>query len=230
MPVSPQSSPILLSHAVMGGLTPLIPLPLLDDLFYAQFLRSMANKLAQSHQKTLSSDEIKILTAQKGRGCALGCLGTVLLYPLKKILSKIFFILEWKRAADTIGRTYYFGFLLDGALESDLVSKYGAARVRAAIDAVLARTNTSFVARAALGVMNGSKSSIRNWAARLLGSTPRGAGEHEVAQAAQNAGENDLSAIFSQLQAAIGSLPSEHFENLTHELRRELESPSLAAI
>ena len=214
----------------MGGLTPLIPIPLLDDLFFGYFLRSMAKKLADSHQITLSGEEIKILTAQKGRGCALGCLGTILLYPLKKILSKIFFILEWKRAADTIGRTYYFGFLLDGALEANFVESYGVARVRAAIDAVLARTNTSFVARAALGVMNGSKGSIRNWAARLLGSTPRGAGEREVAEAAQNAGENDLSAIFSQLQAAINGLPSEHFENLTRELRREIENPSQNAI
>ncbi|HEX9996302.1 MAG TPA: hypothetical protein VGB45_04100 [Abditibacterium sp.] len=230
MPISPQSSPILLSHAVMGGLTPLIPLPLVDDLFYGYFLRSMAKKLADSHQKTLSSDEIKVLTAQKRRGCALGCLGTVLLYPLKKILRKIFFILEWKRAADTIGRTYYFGFLLHEALQAGWVEKHSATRVRTAMDAVLARTNTSFVSRAALGVMNGSKGSIQSWAARLLGSTPRGAGEREVAQAAQNAGDNDLSAIFSQLQAAINGLPSEHFENLTRELQRELELPPLNPI
>jgi hypothetical protein len=142
---------LLVTHAVLAGLTPLVPVPWVDDQLYLYALRSMVQRLGAAHGKKLPSDDIEVLIAQTGRGCALGCLGSVLVYPIKKVLRKLFFFLEWKRAVDTISHTYYRGYLLDAALAEGWLDKHGAARLRAAIDTVLAGTNTSLVSRAVFG-------------------------------------------------------------------------------
>ncbi len=226
---APDNSPqhLLVTHATLAGLTPLIPIPLLDDIFYRHFLRSMVKRLAATHAQEPSNAEIEILTAQKGRGCALGCLGTVLLYPLKKVLRKIFFFLEWKRAADTISHTYYFGYLIQTALAEGWIQSHGAARVRAAIDDVLARTNTSLITRAAFGVVGQSKGVLQSLGQLLLRNLPNargGAGEAEVSQASAAVEEEErLSGLVNRLQSAIAALPAEHFQQLRGELASELE-------
>ncbi|MBW3636865.1 MAG: hypothetical protein KY445_10470 [Armatimonadetes bacterium] len=226
---APDNSPqqVLVTHATLAGLTPLIPIPLLDDLFYRHFLRSLVKRLAATHARELSPQEIEILTAQKGRGCALGCLGTVLLYPIKKVLRKIFFFLEWKRAADTISHTYYFGYLIEAALEEGWIETHGADRVRAAIDDVLARTNTSLITRAASGVVGQSKGVLQSLGQLLLRNLPNAggrAGEAEVSQASAAVEDEDrLRGFVNRLQSAIAALPAEHFQQLRGELARELE-------
>lgn len=226
---APENSPqhLLVTHAVLAGLTPLIPMPLLDDLFYGHFLRSMVKRLAAAHARELGSEEVEILAAHTGRGCGLGCLGGLLLYPLKKMLRKIFFFLEWKRAADTISHTYYFGSLIEAALEEKWIETYGAARVRAAIDGVLARTNTSLITRAASGVVGGSKGLLKSLGQLLLRALPdarRTASEAEVAQAVAAVEEEErLGGLVNRMQSAIAALPAEHFQQLRGELARELE-------
>src|SRR5688500_5976683 len=104
---------LLVTHAVLTGLTPLVPIPFVDDQIYAYFMRSLVQHLATSQGRTLSGSDITSLAAHPSRGCALGCLGSVLLYPLKRVMRKVFFFLEWKRAVDTISHTYYQGYLID---------------------------------------------------------------------------------------------------------------------
>lgn len=217
----------LVTHAVLTGLTPLIPIPFVDDMVYSYLMRSMVQRLGSLHGASLNPEQTRTLADQRG-GCALGCLFTVLLYPLKKILSKIFFFLEWKRATDIISHTYYHGYLVNAALEEGWVNSHGAERVRAAIDLVLARTNTSPLTRAARGVVNQSKSGLRHagqlllGALRKLGRRPR---EADVAGAVDSVGEAErtlLEGIVDQLVQAVSKLPAEHFEDLKRQLEREL--------
>lgn len=229
-------SNLLVAHAVLTGLTPLVPIPFVDDQIYAYFMRSMVQRLGVLHARPLTREEVEALVAEPGRGCALGFLGGVLLYPLKKVLRKIFFFLEWKRAADTISRTYYQGYLIDIVLAEGWLETHSATRVRAAIDAVLERTNTSLVTRAISGVVGQSKG-ILTGAGELLTrylshskESPGRSGtgrldRDEVAQAVANVEEEEkakLGGIINQLQRAIATLPAEHFQQLRQEFAAEL--------
>jgi hypothetical protein len=219
---------LLVTSAVLAGLTPLVPIPFVDDHLYAYFMRSMVQRLGAAHSRPFSTEELEALTAQPGRGGALRLLGSVALYPAKKVLRKVFFFLELKRAVDTISHTYHRGFLLDAALDEGWLNAHGAPRVRAAIDAVLARTNTSPVAHAIYGVLNQSQGVLKNMVATLTGSltgSKAAPGRDKVAQAAASVEEEQKSkmgGLTSQLQTALAGLPDEHFEKLKQQLVAEL--------
>src|ERR1043165_9391338 len=106
----------LVTHAVLVGLTPLIPVPLLDDLVKNYFRRRMVRSLAASAGRTLDEKELDALASERERGCLTGCLYTVLVYPLKAVFRKVFYFLEIKRAVDLASRTYHFGYVVSYSL------------------------------------------------------------------------------------------------------------------
>jgi len=233
MAITDKTQNILVTHAVLTGLTPLIPIPFVDDMVYSHFMRSMVRQLASTHGASLSQEASNSLTEQRGGCFALGCVGSILLFPLKKIFRKIFFFLEWKRAADIISKTYYQGFLIDAALQSGSLNDGNAVQVRAAMDAVLARTNTSLISRAAFGVVNQSKGALKSASALLMSYLP-GVGsrpnEAEVAQkvaAVEEEEKQQVDGVVAKLKAAIANMPAEHFEALRREFEREIAGPSL---
>ncbi|HEX8354707.1 MAG TPA: hypothetical protein VF611_17500, partial [Pyrinomonadaceae bacterium] len=73
----------LVTHAVLTGLTPLIPVPLVDDLVKSYFRKRLVRSLAASAGRRLSEEEVDALTAETGGGCLGGCVTTALVYPLK---------------------------------------------------------------------------------------------------------------------------------------------------
>src|SRR5688572_3365162 len=89
---------LIVSHSVLAGLTPLIPIPLLDDLVRTYFVRRLVRKLAAANRYILSDEEIKVLADERESGCLRGCMTTAFLLPFKLIFRKVFFFLEWKRA------------------------------------------------------------------------------------------------------------------------------------
>ena len=223
-------SDLLVTHAVLTGLTPLVPIPFVDDYVYAYFMRSMVQRLADSHARQISPEDIAVLASQPGRGCALGCLGSVLLYPIKKVLRKVFFFLELKRAVDTITHTYYQGYLIDAALDAGWFEQHGARKLRAAIDAVLMRTNTSLFSHAISGVVNQSKGILKGAGELLttyLSGNRAARAQDDVARVVASVEEEEttrLGGLTSQLQSAIATLPAAHFEQLKLELSKELTS------
>jgi hypothetical protein len=92
----------MLAPVVMIGASALIPVPFLDDMAKEYLEKRLFREIATCEGLSLSKDEQEHLTQEpKKRGCcALGCLGSAFLYPLKKLLRKVFFFLEIKRAVD----------------------------------------------------------------------------------------------------------------------------------
>ena len=222
---------VILAHAVLTGLTPLIPIPLVDDLVKAHFLRRMVRKLANASNYDFDTNTIKLLADEQETGCLRGCLGTALLLPFKLIFRKVFFFLEWKRAIDTVSRTYYHGYLIDLALAESWCAPFGPRspqEVRTAIDSVLKRLNTSLFERAVRGTFNQSKAGLRSAAGLLERNLPfrgRAASEEQVAravEAVEEREEREIQGIVGRLQAAIQSIPADHFEGLRRELAKEL--------
>ncbi|MEW6130367.1 MAG: hypothetical protein AB1757_25250 [Acidobacteriota bacterium] len=222
----------IILHAVLAGLTPLIPVPLVDDLVKSYFQRRMVRKLAAAHARVLNHQDTETFADDQDTGCLRGCLVTVLLLPLKAIFRKIFFFLEWKRAIDVVSHTYYQGFLIDYALAENWLNWRSAQEIRGAIDEVLARLNTSLIERAVKGVFYQSKSVLQN-AARLLQNslrriTRRPSQEEvaEVIESIQPEEEREVAGLVGQLENAINKIPAEHFEQLRLQLANRLFPPA----
>jgi hypothetical protein len=231
----------LVTYAVLTGLTPLIPVPVIDDVVKGYFRRRLVRALAAARGRRLSEAEVSALTEEGGGGFLRGCVAVALVYPLKKIFRKIFFFLEWKRAADLTSQTYHFGHLVGYALErradgATLVDLYGAERVGRAVEAVCREAPIKPVERAVGGTFRQSHKAL-SAAAALLGQSLRRltgrARSEEVARALEEAEPREareVEPVVTRLQRSLAAVPEEHFRDLRARLdarlgRRESAGP-----
>ena len=151
---------IIITHAVLIGLTPLIPLPVLDDIVKSFFYRGLVRSLATAQHLSLSAAEIETLAEEQGQGCLNGCLFGVFEYLLKRLVRKIIFFLEWQRAIDLATHAYYTGYLIDHAFAQGWYTPGDAKRalqLRSAIEMARTGVNTSLVRNAVETSFNGSR-------------------------------------------------------------------------
>lgn len=140
----------ILTHTLLIGLTPLIPIPFLDDWVKSAFQRRMIGQIAGARGQSPNAAEVDTLLEEGFGSCVGGCLYGLIGYPLSKLASKIFFFLEWRRVYLLISHTYYFGFLLDAALMDGFTfdgQKERAGKLREAIEQVKQNANTSLIQR-----------------------------------------------------------------------------------
>ncbi|MEW6731700.1 MAG: hypothetical protein AB1489_10265 [Acidobacteriota bacterium] len=220
---------LILTHAVLIGLTPLIPLPLLDDLTKTYLQRRLARKLLAAHGEQLSVQEIQALADDPNGGCLSGCLSMILLYPIKKIFRKIFFFLEWKRAIDLVSRAYHHGYLLDYALQQGWRPPTPSApQLRVAIDDVCREVGTSPIEHAVRATFNQSKEALKN-AATLLARSLQGIRKRPAAEevaaaveAVEEQEERQIEGVTARLQKNFEKIPAEHFQRLCARLAARL--------
>lgn len=224
----------IVTHAVLVGLTPLIPVPILDDVVKGYFRRRMVRGLSAAQGRVLSDVEMAALTSEGGGGCLRGCAGTLVVYPLKKVFRKVFYFLEWKRAVDLTSQTYHYGYLVNYALQpraggATLMDLRPAAEVGRAIDAVCREAPIKPVESAVSGTFRKSKRVIGS-AADLLGRSLRRlsgrASEREVERAVEEIEpeeERELAPVVARLQNSIASVPEEHFRRLRDALDGKLK-------
>ncbi|HEX8284696.1 MAG TPA: hypothetical protein VF588_15130 [Pyrinomonadaceae bacterium] len=221
----------LITHAVLTGLTPLIPVPMVDDLVKSYFRKRLVRSLAASAGRALSEEELDALTAESEGGCLRGCAVAAIVYPLKAVFRKIFYFLEWKRAADLTSRTYHFGHLVGHALRAreggaSALDLRGARAVGEAIQAVCREAPIKPLEAAVGGTFRKSKGVLKGAAALLAGSLRREpARPAEVAAAVERVEpeeERELGPVVTRLQRSIGSVPEEHFRSLRDALDARL--------
>lgn len=215
----------LITHAVLVGLTPLIPVPLLDDVVKNYFRRRMVRGLASAAARNLSEKELGALASERERGCLTGCLFAVLVYPLKAIFRKVFYFLEIKRAVDLASRTYHFGYLVTYALQprargASALDLYGAKAVNEAAQAACREAPVKPV-EAAIGSTFQKSRNVLSGAAALLGASLRrvagrakAARVAEAIEAVEPAEERELEPVVTRLQRSIAAVPEEHFRDL----------------
>ena len=138
---------IILRHAVLVGLTPLIPIPLLDDVVKSFFARSMIQSLAHAASLALTDDEVAALAEERSGGLS-GCAFGLVEYGVKRLVRKLVFVLEWRRAVDLVTRTYYAGRLLAYAFAEGHYRPGDAGqadRLRLAVEQARSGANTKLV-------------------------------------------------------------------------------------
>jgi hypothetical protein len=222
---------VLVTHAVLTGLTPLIPVPLVDDLVKNYFRKRLVRSLAASAGRALGEEELDALASERGSGCLRGCIGTAVVYPLKAVFRKIFYFLEWKRAVDLTSRTYHFGYLVGHALRRrgggpSLLDAHGALAVSQAIEAVCREAPIKPLESAVGGTFRKSKDVLRAAAALLSRSLrrqpPRPERVAEAIESVEPEEERELKPVVTRLQGSLASVPEEHFRSLRDQLEARL--------
>ena len=137
-----RSLPIIFS-TLLVGLSPLIPIPVVDDLITAALCRWRVKYLAAQYGLTLTKEEIKTLADLQQVGCLGGALQNTLGYAVRTFFQNLLFWLEAGRVANLLAQSYYDGVLLDYALAAGLYKPGNP------IEARRLRTNIMIVRRGA---------------------------------------------------------------------------------
>jgi hypothetical protein len=229
--LAPSNQTTIVTHAVLAGLTPLIPIPLIDDLIKNYFRRRMARNLAASHGFAMPSGVADELTQDYGGGCLWGCMTTAVIYPLKAIFRKIFFFLEWKRVVDLTSRIYHEGYLVDVALGEGWLqpeSVYRPEEVGRAIHEVCRKTPLKPVEAAVRVAFRQSRRALMGSARMLerqfrrLRKQPNPEQLAQAVEAIEPQEEQELAGVIARVQREIGSVSGDHFASLRAELERHL--------
>lgn len=223
----------IITYSVLVGLSPLVPVPFVDDWLINYFRRRMVKSLAASHGQELSAEAVSTLADDRDKkGCLLGCLSSVIFYPLKKVFRKVFYFLEWKRAVDLTSHTYHFGYLLnyalrDGFLKSD--TKH-LEEVRTSLDDVCNDTPIKPVESVVSGTFRQTKGLIFS-GVELLEKTFRNVRkkptEEEVIVAAKSVEEEEkekIEGITNTLGNALSNIPEEHFKAMREKFSARMKA------
>jgi Mg2+ and Co2+ transporter CorA len=143
----------------LAGLSPLIPIPLVDWVFEEYFRRQTPRSIAQHHGKALPPEAARALN--QDQGCLAACLSlpVVLLVELiKRTLKKLLYFLSIKTASDRISHYWHRAFLIDCMILQDHLTDATSARIaRQAMDRALEETSTSPMLSVARRIVSNTK-------------------------------------------------------------------------
>jgi hypothetical protein len=168
----------LYADATFAGLSPLIPIPLLDLAFEWFFKRRMLGSISKRRSRRLEPAVYQ--TMNRGQGCADGCL----LWPiklvfvlLKRISRKLLYFLTIKEATDQLSYYWHRAFLLDYMLALGHLDQVESAEIaRQTLDKVLDTPDTSPLHQFAQQIAHGTR---HIW--RTLRGARRGQEDEEIA-------------------------------------------------
>ena len=107
-------------HSVASGLTPLIPIPFLDDYALRQVRERMVRAILQDHSLPAPAKAVSILAGSQVSitlgGQVLNLVKGLALLPLKKVFRKAFIVLWVKDCVDMASYSLHHGYLLQHAL------------------------------------------------------------------------------------------------------------------
>jgi uncharacterized protein (DUF697 family) len=114
--ISPPSLRIVASHSALAGLCPLIPLPFVDDAVIQRITRRMFQALFAAHGLSLTEPGEQALLARPS-GWLRGAATSMALYPIKKLMRKVVYLLAIKDCGEVAASVFHDGWLLAHLLE-----------------------------------------------------------------------------------------------------------------
>ncbi len=223
----PSTDGILLTHTTLIALTPLIPLPFVDDWVRGWLLRRMARGLAEAHRLRIWPEEIRVLVELPSSSWVGGMVKGAILSPIKKVLRKTFMFLAGKRIVDIASETYHRGYLIDLAFARGWCEPHGdcsAKELRSAIDAVLkevpvSQSPVTTALRAGFEEAQSTLADVYTSLRARIGGVPT---EATVARAIDDAEAAGLGGVVASLRRALLEVPREHFEALERALAQRV--------
>ena len=107
--------------SVLAGLCPIIPIPFLDDLVLQLVRKKAIRSEFKRFALTPSPAQLEGMTRQSSDHL-LGCIATLIIYPIKKIFKKVFFVLAIKDCVDAASAAFHELWLVRYALEHKMIS------------------------------------------------------------------------------------------------------------
>ncbi len=234
---------LLLYHVVLIGVSSLIPLPFLDDLFAEYFERRLVSRLARSHGVALSSRQIKQLAQQRGVGCLIGC-SLIFSYLLQETIQTFLPWLKWQHAVDRATEAYYSGYLWNSLFGSPGFDAEYAAQYGRAVQNARKGTNTELVKNLVRATFNSSRGLVLDTSRGLfrlamysirhpfwfLARRRRVADESldQFTEDQQPGVRSLVEEVTGNLRDHLSSVPQAHLDRLNDRLRAELERQGLA--
>lgn len=114
-------------YSALAGLCPLIPIPFVDDFIVNRVERRMYQKLSAQHDFYLAASDAKYLSESESEFLS-GALKSMVLWPVKKIIRKLVYVLTVKSCADVAAAVFHDGWLMARAIDQEYVSKEALAR------------------------------------------------------------------------------------------------------
>ncbi len=199
-------------YALLVALCELIPVPLLDGWVANLMRRRLTHVQLAQHDVRLPSADVRML-ADSGAGGCLGILWSILVWPIKKVLRTVLFVLQIHRMVNVASEVAHRALLVHEALEREVVPGDVVA-VRAAMNRALAQVDVTVVDKAVLSGLALSRRTL--WQAM-------GAGWSRLRSEA--AAERRDEAVGAQDEAPLPPMP----EELSQALGEALHTPGIEA-
>lgn len=216
--VAPKAQREILIHAVLAGLTPLIPLPFLDDWARHGIQIRMTRRIATVHKLSLDDAALRTLGTETGSDepLILSVAKKLAFFPIRRVLRTALFFLIVKDIVEVASRTYHVGYLMDHVMTHGWQATEPTERVRAAIDDVCRSADTSPVRRVFSSVFKESRELIGAAVQSLRGM------KKDEDRSAEAGRPSEVDALVDRLQRAFDVMPPDHFVSLRRELEKAL--------
>lgn len=218
-----------LTSIILVGASAMIPVPFLDD-WAKSFLERRSFRLgAERENFKLSSEEADRLVQEPPSGCCLvGCLGKALIYPIKKLIRKILFFLEIKRAVDQSTNALAENWLLSLALRRGLWKPGGELAQADLLREVIEKTCTAQGVKplelAFQGAFQGAKGTLFDFANRFIGKTDQSKEELAATVDLFKQEEADQIAKLTQkLQKEVSAISDSYLRRFAQGFEKELQ-------
>jgi hypothetical protein len=227
-------------HSLLIGAALFVPVPFLDERIAAFLWKHMISELAKHHRKNLTKDQILALSFTSRFALSDGCL-LVGKRIFKEFLQEIVFFLEWRKAIHLATDAYYSGFLLNELFANERFDPARAGHYAVALQKAKQGTNMKLVQGVFRGTFRSGKGvlmSVAKWLSSItVGYAKDVWGRRRRKKNSGTAAEEQMESFFEmhrsrfqallhdlivQLQAGIGSLPREHFDELRTRMFNEI--------
>ena len=228
----------LLTPVVLIGASALVPVPFLDDIAKAYLEKRLFRLLAEKEGLELSKEEQSHLTQHPGSGCCLvGCLGSALIYPFKKVLRKVFFFLEIKRSVDQSTTALAQAYLFRLTLRNDLWRPGGPVEsadvVRESIQAACHSQGVKPLETAIRHGFEGAKGTLSDFASKLADKVS-GADDSEekissVVDRLEEEETEELKGLTRSLSDSLNDVSQPYLEKFSATFEKQLQAAQIAA-
>lgn len=153
------------SQATFAGLSPLIPIPILDWVFEAYFRNRLPQAVARSRGRKLDP-AIAATLNRSTESCLAGCWlwpFWALVQLIKSLSKKILYVLSIAEATEKLSYYWHQAFLIETMLASGYLDEvYTAQLARFAMDRVMRETSTSPLVNLASQMAQNARHTLRS--------------------------------------------------------------------
>lgn len=228
-------------HSLLIGAALFVPIPFLDDRLATFLWKHMVSDLAKSHNKTLTKDQVSLLSYPSRFAISDGCLIVARRF-FRELLQEILFFLEWRKAIQVATDAYYSGYLLNELFAHvgfDPAKSEGYAMAMQKVKQGVNMKLVQGVFRANFRSGKGVLTSVAKWLSSITVGYAKDSWARRKKKNTEGATEEQMENFFemhksrfqtllkdliASMQAGIGNLPKEHFDELRERLFAEVRN------